>query len=191
MVGIKNNRRTIYTLDSIKSAFLTLLKDKELSKITVTEICRTANINRGTFYHHFSDTQAVFNQIENELLEEVFPILLGQNSDDLFDWLQNILEVIKKNEAIARIILAEYPSCRLLKTLFHEARKIGRFDFQSIFPDASSKELDYYFIYFYNGSVAVISEWLEQDTQESVEEITHILYQIIHRINSIPKEGLS
>lgn len=186
MVGIKNNRRTIYTLEAIKSAFLALLETKELSKITVTEICRTANINRGTFYHHFSDTQAVFNQIEDELLSEVFPILLQQNPDNLYDWLKNIVEIIKKNESIARIILAEYPSCKLLETLFHEARKIGRFDFQSIFPDASTKELDYYFIYFYHGSIAVISEWLEHDREQSVEEITHILYQIISRITLNP-----
>ena len=45
----KEDRRTRYTRQVIKEAFLKLLEEKEYPKITVTEICRLAEINRGTF----------------------------------------------------------------------------------------------------------------------------------------------
>jgi AcrR family transcriptional regulator len=53
MVGIKNNRRAKFTKELIKSSFLTLLQESELPEVTVTEICKLADVNRGTFYLHY------------------------------------------------------------------------------------------------------------------------------------------
>ena len=44
----KEDRRTKYTRQAIKDTFLALLEKKSFSKITVTEICKLAEINRGT-----------------------------------------------------------------------------------------------------------------------------------------------
>ena len=44
----KQDRRTRYTRQSIKETFLELLKQKNFTKITVTEICKISEINRGT-----------------------------------------------------------------------------------------------------------------------------------------------
>ena len=57
----KEDRRTRYTRQVIKEAFLKLLEEKEYPKITVTEICRLAEINRGTFYLHYYDTADVLD----------------------------------------------------------------------------------------------------------------------------------
>ena len=42
----KQDRRTRYTRQSIKETFLELLKQKNFTKITVTEICKISEINR-------------------------------------------------------------------------------------------------------------------------------------------------
>ena len=49
----KQDRRTRYTRQTIKDTFLELLTQKSFTKITVTEICKNAEINRGTFYLHY------------------------------------------------------------------------------------------------------------------------------------------
>jgi len=53
----------------IRQAFVDLMKEKKLEKITVTDIVNRADINRGTFYAHYQDTRAVIEQIENEIIE--------------------------------------------------------------------------------------------------------------------------
>jgi AcrR family transcriptional regulator len=53
----------------IRQAFIELMKEKELEKITVTDIVKRADINRGTFYAHYKYTRAVIEQIENEIIE--------------------------------------------------------------------------------------------------------------------------
>lgn len=50
--NVKTDRRTRYTRQTIKETLLKLLEKRAYPKITVTEICRLAEINRGTFYLH-------------------------------------------------------------------------------------------------------------------------------------------
>ena len=62
----KQDRRTRYTRQTIKDTFLELLKQKSFTKITVTEICKNAEINRGTFYLHYYDIHDVLSDIFND-----------------------------------------------------------------------------------------------------------------------------
>lgn len=57
----------------IKRALLELMQEKKFEKITVSDIVRVADINRGTFYAHFKSTRDVFNKIQ----ENMFTDLLG------------------------------------------------------------------------------------------------------------------
>lgn len=59
----------------IREAFIDLLKEKDLDKITVTDIVTRADINRGTFYAHYQDIRAVIEQIENEILKKMLEFL--------------------------------------------------------------------------------------------------------------------
>lgn len=63
-----DDRRTRFTRQAIRDALMTLLRTKPYSKISVTEICRVADINRGTFYIHYYDVEDVLE----ELLDNAF-----------------------------------------------------------------------------------------------------------------------
>lgn len=67
----KTDRRTLYTKGSIKEAYLAALREKSWNKITVSELCEAAEINRSTFYLHYTDSLAVFDEILDELLTEI------------------------------------------------------------------------------------------------------------------------
>lgn len=64
----KTDRRTLYTRQQIKDSIFQLLKKKTFSKITVTEVCRLAEINRGTFYLHYLDMEDVLDDILSDIL---------------------------------------------------------------------------------------------------------------------------
>ena len=63
------DRRTKYTKMGLQNSLFELLKQKSIDKITVTDICHLADINRGTFYYYYTDVIDLLNQIENELYE--------------------------------------------------------------------------------------------------------------------------
>lgn len=64
------DRRTKYTRNLIKEVLMAFLKERRFETITVTEICRRAEINRGTFYLHYLDTYNVLEDLVDDFLSE-------------------------------------------------------------------------------------------------------------------------
>ena len=62
------DRRARYTKAAIRDAFFDLLGKSGFSKISVTDICKAAQINRGTFYLHYEDKYALLDELIGEAL---------------------------------------------------------------------------------------------------------------------------
>ena len=69
-MGKKQDPRTVQTKALIKQTLLDMLKETAFDKITVSELCKIAGINRGTFYLHYCDLWAVLEELEEEALRE-------------------------------------------------------------------------------------------------------------------------
>ena len=78
----KIDRRRRYTLSVIREAFFALLAEVGFAKMTVADICRRADINRGTFYLHYEDKFALLDALIDEALAAV-PPLEGSEADAL------------------------------------------------------------------------------------------------------------
>ena len=55
----------------IREALVSLMRSKPFEKITITDIVKEADINRGTFYAHFKDTSEVLDSIRTNIVAEV------------------------------------------------------------------------------------------------------------------------
>lgn len=77
----------------ILQAFIELMQEKELEKITVTDIIKRADINRGTFYAHYQDTRAVIEQVENDIINKMLEFLREFQYTNFF---QNPLPLLLK-----------------------------------------------------------------------------------------------
>ena len=64
----KTDRRTIYTRNTIKDALLELLADTTFDRITVTALCKQAEITRATFYLHYDNLDEVLNELLDDAL---------------------------------------------------------------------------------------------------------------------------
>jgi AcrR family transcriptional regulator len=65
------DRRQRKTRAAILEACIDLMKEKDFQHITVGDIARRANINRGTFYLHFADKYDMLDSFENEMAEKI------------------------------------------------------------------------------------------------------------------------
>ncbi len=71
----KEDRRVQYTKKVIHETFFKLLEKKPYPQITVTELCRQADINRGTFYTHYYDMEDVLDEILSEILKDTSSVV--------------------------------------------------------------------------------------------------------------------
>lgn len=81
---------------ALTKAFGELLREKSIEKITINELCNKAEINRITFYNHFSDKYDFFAQLLLELNNKAtkdlhFRIIHSQ--DNINETLLTFLEI--------------------------------------------------------------------------------------------------
>lgn len=101
---VKNlNKSSEKTRKLIKECFAIILKEKkELNKVSVKEITTLANIDRSTFYTHFSDVYDVARDYEDEIMSTLFK---ENNIFDFNTFLNNIFDFLKENDELYKMIL--------------------------------------------------------------------------------------
>ena len=63
------DKRITKTKKNLKNAMITMLGEKDFEHITITELCRAAEISRITFYSHYSDKYALLDEIFDDMLK--------------------------------------------------------------------------------------------------------------------------
>lgn len=74
----KTDRRTLYTRQVIKDALLEAMHKKPFERITVTEICRLAEITRATYYLHYQSLTDVLD----DALDDALHIAENETADE-------------------------------------------------------------------------------------------------------------
>lgn len=94
-----------FTRTAIIRAFLQLLEERPLSKITVKDIVDVCGINRNTFYYHFEDIPALIEAISKEEFDQL--VEKHARVDSMEDCLMIAVEDILQKR---RIVLHLYNS---------------------------------------------------------------------------------
>ncbi len=105
----RQDRRCRKTVESIKAALLTMLADQPLSEISVSQLAEMADINRKTFYNHYSSLQEVLIDIENELSSSIFDVLKQEDFleklGDPKPFFYALTTRLKEQEQVYRILI--------------------------------------------------------------------------------------
>ena len=67
------DRRVRKTRAVLRQGLVRLMAEKSIQDITVTELCAACDVNRGTFYLHYTDVFELLHSVEDELLAEFEP----------------------------------------------------------------------------------------------------------------------
>lgn len=75
MTNEKQDERYYVADEAIRDAFLLILKEKDLNKISVSDIIKRAGIVRSTFYNHYENIPALVTSIEDKTIEDIFSLM--------------------------------------------------------------------------------------------------------------------
>ena len=62
------DRRITKTKSSLKAALTDMLAKEDFEHISITELCRRAEVSRITFYSHYNDKYALLDDIFEDML---------------------------------------------------------------------------------------------------------------------------
>lgn len=66
----KTDRRVVRTRNAIREAFTDLLMETDYNKITITALAKRADVDRKTFYTHYSSIEALLEDVVRTQMEE-------------------------------------------------------------------------------------------------------------------------
>lgn len=184
MANTKNNQRYRDTERRMQEAVLELMKNTELSKITVRKICEKAQVNRSTFYAHFVDIYDLLDKMEDELSRQLLERYAGETAGrEVFTAASFVpfLQHIKQHQYLYRITLPT-------RTSFPIARGYERMWEEVIRPCCEragitqEEEMQYYFVAFQAGFTMMLRRWVEDGCRMEEERMAELLYRAIPHV---------
>lgn len=103
-------RSSIRSKTLIRNALVSLMQEKPFEKITITDIVRRADINRGTFYAHFKDSREVLERIRSDALSEMKQAIYSVSADTVIrnpkPLLEKISEFLSEDSTYYKMLLS-------------------------------------------------------------------------------------
>lgn len=166
------DRRTKYTKNVIRQALMELLKEKPISKITVTDICKLADINRSTFYSYYEDVYALMTQMQNELFENIVISLNAQN------WFEDLLRLVDQNKDLCQVLIGPHGDTSFIRQLMYLGYDNSMKMWHKMYPNADESTMDFSFAYLANGVIGILENWISNDYNPSIDKVGELLMGI-------------
>lgn len=189
----KSESKYFNTAVRFDKALLSLLEKKPFEYITIRELCETAAVNRSTFYLHYENTSDLLKETISYVLDNFtsyFSVDAGTIATKFADcdlqdlkfvnekYLHPYLSFIKENQRVFSAVLSQptvFDSTTIFQRLFDNIFKpiLDRFHYPR-------DEQNYVMMFYLNGITAIITEWLKNGCQKSIEDISAIIHVCIY-----------
>lgn len=169
----KESRRVKMTKRLLNESFLKYLAEKPLPRITIKEICDDADLNRSTYYAHFTDPYDQLKKLEADIIVDMTIYVDSIVTEGLHDAvkqqqiIKNILEYIQSKKYVFQVLLGKSGD-----TDFQ--RNILAFFGERIFQkehlsNTAAVKKAYQYIYAATGSFGLIYYWIMADDDDVIE----------------------
>lgn len=171
------------TKKMLENALFELMKDKPVEKITPTELCRKATVNRNTFYSHYSSVTELYESIENSLINSVDESL--NESSTTVEAITIVCKMLKANQTLSNIIFSKHLSSKIMNRVFIMTNRFNMNKMKSESNNLSDNYKQMVSAYTIMGSAAALECWVRNGMQEEPEKIAEFIYNISKNGSSV------
>lgn len=176
-------RSSIRSKTMIKEAMLELMVEKPFDKITITDIVKKADINRGTFYAHYDNTAEVLKSISASVMDEIAAVFKAKNNSDALwnprGYLKQISDFFLTNPTYFARLVATDTISEVLNDARHNAIKKILNDLGMDLPESSKAQLSIILDYSISGICTlytdILLEKIPVTLENSAEYIANLL----------------
>lgn len=183
----KQDLRVIKTKENLHKALLELLNEKNLGDISITEICKRARINRGTFYLHYGQVEDLFEEYFKEITidlsnayKEPYRRVEILKVDELDSSTIRIFHHIEKFKSFYEIVFSRKVPLRYYYMLFDEIYALFMSDMDK--QEAQHFNDEMFVSYQTNAIIGMIINWYNHDFSYSADYMKEQLVKILQVI---------
>lgn len=168
------SRRVKLTKRLIKEALIELLEEKPANKVTVTDICTLAEVNRSTFYAYYEDVPMLLGEVQEELISslpspEMLPIVFG-SLGKFFDRMEELFDFVKSNSRIFSVLIAQPDGDEFAERVVRAV--LARYP-RNFFAE-DSLEMEYRVFFCLHGFIGIFKQWIMEDFPISSREFAEL-----------------
>jgi len=173
----KQPEKTAQTKQSMIDAFWVIAKKRGLNNVTISEITKYADLNRGTFYVYFSDMNDLLAQAEDEIFEDlrskVWTISEGKNFADFQAVSAKVIEVFGRYDDKLFLLLGKDGDPQFLDHVRKEASTI----FNAVMKQEEENPYqDYIIAYVASAFTGLLQFWHETGKEISIAELSGLAH---------------
>ena len=193
----RQERRVRRTRTMTLNGFIQLMQQKPVKDISVRELADLVDINRSTFYLHYTDIYDLLEQTENNLMEQFLSIIdTNQTEHTLQDFekkLERFFTVLSENQPLCRALMSpngDIAFVRRLEKLIAEngIKKLRRLSNEK---DLDAQDLEYVTSFFLSGCIGMVDLWLQNNCKQSAQHMATISVNLFRAgIQGITKQQL-
>lgn len=183
-------RRYRRTETLILNGLTTLLQQKSIKEITVRELADLVDINRSTFYLHYTDIYDLLEKTEQRLLERLTNAAEEEWRDDFspdsfFRFLEQSFTILSENAPLCSALMGPNGDIAFLRTIENLVREKGLQTLHSFAPHGLCEhDLQYAITYALSGCVGLVGHWLKEKCPESPTHMAELCLLLL-------REGIS
>ena len=167
------NEKENLTQEYIYSAFLQLLEKKHYDEISVCEICTKAGVSRMSFYRNFESKEDLTFKGIDRIVKNLSASIENLSIKNMFTITQETFIFAKKYKSALFSIMDSQITNTLKEMIITELQEKSKFDY-------ISKTSKYIPVFYFSSIVAVLIEWLKNDTEETPEEMATLLTKLVN-----------
>lgn len=173
------SRRTQMTKSMIRAALVELLDEKPFERITIKELCERADVNRTTFYLHYSDQRSVMNDVKNEVCRKTISLIRDSDFTDPMTFTEQFLTYIRGNDRQFRMLLMHDEGDSFRFFLMDSCAR----ELIAHLPHTDDPAADAMGIAFLmSGTLSIIIEWMKTGYERSAKEVSRFIIRICESV---------
>lgn len=165
-MNVKNNKRRKESIEKIEKAFINIIQTKEISEVSVSDICKAADINRSTFYANYLDIYDLADKVRQNLEKDFASVFTLDDSKNENASAIKFFRHIKDNQLFYKTYF---------KLCTESAYAKMPYDVSRAENDFNNEHIKYHIEFFKAGFNAIIKMWLAGGCKETPEEMAQIL----------------
>lgn len=169
--------RVRYTRKVIENSFLTLLQQKHISKITVTELCQLAQINRATFYKHYADVPQLLEKLEARLFDQIRAAFTDHDVG-LEVFLLDMLNYTKKEGMQLMVLGSDNGDPNLMAKTFMVCYDSAYPLLEKNLSIGTKEERQLLYQFLSHGSGGILTQWIRNGMKEPPEKIVKLILRL-------------
>ncbi|MBQ9358729.1 MAG: TetR/AcrR family transcriptional regulator [Abditibacteriota bacterium] len=179
----EDNRRVRNTRKQLREALLALMRDKPIHEITTKELTERADLNRGTFYLHYTDIYDLLHNVEDDLIEQFDQVLndrVPADAEETILYLTKIISFIRDNLPVYGVLFSlNNNDLHLLQRLRQHVRDKCSFFWLSRAPGVTQERMELYTSFIVMGFIGVLHTWIGSGMKEKPEEIARFIMDMV------------